>query len=120
MGTGTSLVKRNRNIRLINIDKEEVLEKISDVMKLDHIEVKTELLNTGELIIHLSATGDTEEEAKSLIKPIVKELKEDKKENIIKNESSLGMTEDEKTDLLLILVLLILLIIFLKYFLHLL
>ena len=42
------------------------------------------------------------------------------KENIIKNESSLGMTEDEKTDLLLILVLLILLIIFLKYFLHLL
>ena len=76
MGTGTSLVKRNRNIRLINISKEEVLEKISDVVKLDHIEVKIVLPDTGEVIIHLSATGDTEEEAKSLIKPIVKELKE--------------------------------------------
>lgn len=76
MGTGTSLVKRNRNIRLINISKEEVLEKISDVVKLDHIEVKIVLPDTGEVIIHLSATGDTEEEAKSLIKSIVKELKE--------------------------------------------
>ena len=70
MGTGTSLVKRNRNIRLINISKEEVLEKISDVVKLDHIEVKIVLPDTGEVIIHLSATGDTEEEAKSLIQPI--------------------------------------------------
>ena len=63
---------------------------------------------------------ETKKTVKETSKPkkenkIVKELKEDKKENIIKNESSLGMTEDEKTDLLLIL-----LIIFLKYFLHLL
>ena len=52
MGTGTSLVKRNRNIRLINISKEEVLEKISDVVKLNHIEVKLVLPDTGEVIIH--------------------------------------------------------------------
>ena len=40
MSTGTPSVKRNRNIRLTGIGKEEVLDKISDVMKSDNIEVK--------------------------------------------------------------------------------
>ncbi len=61
---------------------------------------------------------ETSETKKNIKK--VQKIEEDKNKEVVKNESSLGMTEDEKTDLLLILVLLILLIIFLKYFLHLL
>lgn len=61
---------------------------------------------------------ETSETKKNIKK--VQKIEEGKNKEAVKNESSLGMTEDEKTDLLLILVLLILLIIFLKYFLHLL
>ena len=56
---------------------------------------------------------ETSETKKNIKK--VQKIEEDKNKEVVKNESSLGMTEDEKTDLLLIL-----LIIFLKYFLHLL
>ena len=41
MGTGTSLVKRNRNIRLINIDKEEVKKQLK---YLKEVEVKKDCL----------------------------------------------------------------------------
>ena len=61
---------------------------------------------------------ETSETKKNIKK--VQKIEEDKNKEVVENESSLGMTEDEKTDLLLILVLLTLLIIFLKYFLHLL
>lgn len=81
MSTGTPSVKRNRNIRLTGIGKEEVLDKISDVMKSDNIEVKISSLDSfEELVIHLSAKADTEEEEKAVIKPIVKNLKERFKE----------------------------------------
>ena len=75
----------------------------------DENKVKTKKQNNNKVT-------ETKKDIKDIKK--VQKVEEDKKMDEVKTTGGLGMTEDEKTDLLLILVLLILLIIFLKYFLN--
>lgn len=70
------LVKRNRNIRLVGISEAKVLEELSDVVGSEHIDVEVNVKDNEEIHIHISAKADTEEEAKAIIKPVTKNIKE--------------------------------------------
>ena len=77
------LVKRNRNIRLGGISEAKVLEGLSDLISSEHIEISVSVQDNEEVHIHLSAKADTEEEAKAIIKPVTKSVKEMFKEYLL-------------------------------------
>lgn len=67
-------VKRNKTIKLIGINESEIRENISDLSGQDNIDIEIKLFDAKTYII-LTASADTEEEAKEIIKPVSKEIK---------------------------------------------
>ena len=66
-------VKRNKTIKLIGISEKEIRENISDLDE-GNIDIEIKPFD-AKIYIILTASADTEEEAKELIKPISKEIK---------------------------------------------
>ena len=71
---GEHLVKRYSTVKLYGVEESEVRETIADLLLLKQPSMRIDNLDT-EMHIILSASGDSEDEAKNIIKPIAKEIK---------------------------------------------
>ena len=71
---GEHLVKRYSTVKLYGVEESEVRETIADLLLLKQPSMRIDNLDT-EMHIILSASGDSEDEAKNIIKPIAKKIK---------------------------------------------
>lgn len=67
-------VTRNKTIKLIGMNEEEIRTSISDLIDNEDVKIEIKPFDAKTYII-LSADADTEEAAKDLIKPVSKEIK---------------------------------------------
>lgn len=71
-----SVVTRYKTVKCYGISEEKVREALAVFMENEEPAIKISAPETAEVNIVLSATGDTEDEAKSKIKPVYKEIKQ--------------------------------------------
>jgi len=64
----------SRVVKLVGVGESLLAEQITDLIEMTNPTVAT-YAKTGEVHVRVTASADTEEEAKKLVKPVVKELK---------------------------------------------
>lgn len=68
-------------VKLVGVGESKVAEEIADLISMTNPTVAT-YAKTGEVHIRVTASASTEEEAKKLVKPVVKDLKNRYPENV--------------------------------------
>lgn len=67
-------ITRSKTIKLIGIREEEIKNSLGNIMKDSEIDIEIKPFDSKNYII-LTASADTEESAKDIIKPVAKEIK---------------------------------------------
>ncbi len=70
-----ALVTRYKTVKCYGITKEEVEKKIATLVSENEPKIEIKVQENMEIDIVLSATGDSEDEAKAKIKPVYKQIK---------------------------------------------
>ena len=85
------MVVRNRTVKLIGIEKEEVEEQVEEVRR-DHPKVQMDVQPLApKIYVVLSAEGETEEEAKGILKPAYKALKKQLEKYIYSTKEAVSL-----------------------------
>ena len=71
---GTNDVIYSRVVKLVGVGESKVAEEISDLIAMTNLTVAT-YAKTGEVHIRVTASAANDDEAKALVKPVVKKLK---------------------------------------------
>lgn len=64
----------SRVIKMVGVTEHDVADKIKDLFELNNPQISTSA-KTGEVHVRVTAKSDTEENAKQLVKPIIKHIK---------------------------------------------
>ena len=78
---GTNDVIYSRVVKLVGVGESKVAEEISDLIAMTNPTVAT-YAKTGEVHIRVTASAANDDEAKALVKPVVKKLKEMYPDNV--------------------------------------